>query len=228
MSTLQEILAGDYGGLYGEVVTADVYKMRDLAFTPTLVFDVGANIGIFSRYARMLWPRARIVAVEPNPDNCQMFRRFTPSSSGIHLIEAAIGRGQIYHGLTARNGSGETYLSAGLGYPADQMELALGPTLERSSVQAINLFELIAYCEPEDKTVLKMDCEGAENLVWSHGPSFDFLTSMDYIAMELHDYALTHEERRKVLDETEAGLRILSLTHETRREGVHMWAVKRP
>lgn len=226
--TLEQYMEGDYQGLYGEVVTEDTYKLRQLPWQPDLIFDVGANIGIFSRYARTLFPKALIIAVEPDPKNCEAFRRYT-ADENIILVERALGVGQIFHGLTARNGSGETYLSIGLGYPMELMRQSiLGPAMERSTVVPINLFELVVpYWQPDMKTVIKIDCEGAENTIWHHDPSMSVLASVDYIAMEVHDYALTQEEKITVVNETNKALASLERTHRVTRDGVHMWAIKR-
>src|SRR5208282_1225154 len=35
------------------------------------VIDIGANIGLFTLRSKQLWPEARVVALEPHPDNFQ-------------------------------------------------------------------------------------------------------------------------------------------------------------
>lgn len=231
--TIEEALAGAYGGLYGEVVGADTYKLRSVPFTPSIVFDVGGNIGIFARYARRLFPGARIISMEPDPDNCEMFRRFTNDKNMI-LLERALGNGnRLFHGLTAVNGSGETYLSAGLGYPEDQMhKLAHNREgMVESFIPTITLAGFLDYyfkAELGMKTILKVDCEGAENSIWLDPESMEALRKVDYIAMELHDYALTgglaHDT---VVAVTQAALLSLDRTHVCARDGVHFWATKR-
>jgi hypothetical protein len=103
---LEDTLGGGWPGLYGEVVTEDCYRLRQLDFVPDIVFDIGANVGTFTRHARSLWPRAVIVAVEPDKANCAHFRKFTPMHN-IFLLEAAIGVCDIWRCTTAANGAGE-------------------------------------------------------------------------------------------------------------------------
>lgn len=223
-------LKRDYLGLYGEVVTCDTYKLKQLRFVPALVLDIGANIGIFSRFARQLWPQAKIVAVEPHEANCEYFRVMTHDPNTT-LIQKALGRGKIYHGLTSvLNGSGETYLSAGLGYPEKRMqeEFQTSGRYVPSTVPTLMLSELAeAYWRPGMKTVLKVDCEGAENVIWGHKPSMDVLRNMDYLAMEIHYYALDGALHPEVVEQTQAALKSLEATHVCFLEGVHFWATKR-
>lgn len=230
VDTLEQTLNGGYGGLYGEVVTEDTYRLKQVRFQPDIVFDIGANVGIFTRYARALFPKAKIVAVEPNPENCAHFRKFTDRNN-IWLMEYALGKGELFHGTTARNGSGETYLSAGLGYPLEDMIEAVNRRdlgLESSTVPAMTLEEIVASrWRKGEKMLLKIDCEGAENTIWGDRKSMDILRQADYLAMEVHDYALNGTEHKKVVEATFKALASLEKTHQCERDGVHFWATKK-
>ena len=232
VNRLEDTLNGGYGGLYGEVVTCDTYRLRQMEFKPDIIFDIGANVGIFSRFARSLFPNARIIAVEPDPENAAHFRKFTQDPN-THLMEYALGSGQIFHGTTAVNGAHETYLSVGgLGYPdklvREATAAAASNIMVLSNVPSLLLTEILEqYWKPGTKALLKVDCEGAENCIWQHKPSMKALSQIDYIAMELHDYALTSDDRVKVLEETNKALHALEQTHICTREGVNFWATKK-
>lgn len=231
MIPLECSLNGGYKGLYGEVVTEDCYRLKQLSFVPDYIFDIGANVGIFTRYAKGLFPNARIVAVEPHAENCAVFRQHTPEQDAL-LMEYALGYGPIFHGTTACNGSGETYLSAGLGYPEGKMVKALleGRGLEASDVPALTLYEIVSSRTVLDKKiVIKIDCEGAENTIWNDSDSMKILHRADYIAMELHNYALDGQESPKVIAATKRALRSLERTHICNYElnGVHFWATRK-
>lgn len=221
---LEETLNGGYHGLYGEVVECDIYRLRSLPFEPDIVFDIGGNVGVFTRFAAQLFPNAkRIVAVEPDPANIAVFRAYT-TDPRVTLLERALGHGLIYHGLTAVNGSGETYLSKGLGYP----RLETGPALELSTVRPISLSDIFhPYWLPGAKTLMKIDCEGAENCLWNDGSSLAILKMMDYLCMELHSFAETSEERERVIQETDRALQSLEPTHNCERDGVNFWAIRK-
>lgn len=227
---LEETLNGGYLGLYDEVVVSDTYRIKELKFVPDLIIDMGCNIGIFTRFARSLFPNAFIVSVEPNEENIEIAKHFTPEDDKILFINKAIGKGQIYHGLTAANGSGETYLSSGLGYPKDKMDAAADDRLgiEKSYVKTIMPAELISkFAKPGDKVLVKIDVEGAENSIFSDPGSMAALRKVDYLCMEIHRYALTGIEWQEVQDITKEALDSFKDTHFTELDGVHFWATKK-
>lgn len=227
---LVDALNGGYAGLYGEVVTADIYRLRSVQFQPDVIFDIGANIGIFSRFARSLFPKARIIALEPHPENCAVFREHTQDENTL-LIQNALGNGhQVYHGTTARNGSGETYLSTGLGYPVKDMieTVESGSGLERSGIdRSVRFHELIHTHRGDGPVIAKIDCEGAENTIWESPYNRAVLATIDYICMEIHPYALHGAELPKVLAAQDKAIEELKLTHHCKRDGVHLWAIKK-
>ncbi len=226
---LREFLKGPFGGLYGEVVTEDCYRLKSVKFQPAVIFDIGANVGFFSRFARTLFPKALILSLEPDPQNCNHFRDFT-TDTNIVLIEKALGKGHIFHGTTAVNGSGETYLSAGLGYPESDLNgaAASGNGLEFSGVGSVTLGELAhGVLNPGDSLLVKIDCEGAENTIWDDPASMAVLKRADYICAELHFYAMNASGSKEVRERTLQALDELSATHNGELNHVHYWAVKK-
>lgn len=225
---VEDIWDGAAGGLLGEVTVDDTYKIKDLKFTPSIIFDLGCNIGIFTRYVRSLFPDAFIVSVEPNEENIKWAKYFTPPDEKIHFINKAIGIGQIYHGLTAANGSGETYLSIMNGYPKKEMDEAVENNLgiERSEVETVMPDELFnRFVKEGDKVLVKIDCEGAENIIFSHEPSMEALRKCDYVCMEVHRYALSGGEHWELVqNKTREALDSFKYTHDLYEDGVHFFA----
>jgi FkbM family methyltransferase len=78
--------------LYGEYEPpAEVAARLSSLGRPPRILDVGGNIGLFSAYARERWPGARVVSIEPDPDNLRLLRRMQAESAGAELIEACAG-----------------------------------------------------------------------------------------------------------------------------------------
>lgn len=233
----------------GEVEDSDVYRMRDRAnivscndpnyvheyghqrhfnFEPTLIFDLGANVGTFSRYCHKLFPKARIVAVEPNEWNCDEFRKDMPDNTT--LIQAAIGTGQtVYHvNNEYANSTGHCYLSAGLGYKAEQMEACVVEGyMSAVKVDSIRFADLKKYVKPNDKIVVKMDIEGAENSIFGDPESLAFLKEADYFTAEVHFFAHTHEQVNEVTQVTESVFKSFEQTHICKRYGIFFHATKK-
>lgn len=215
---IEETLNGGYKGLYGEVVTHDCYKLKSLDFVPSLVFDIGANIGVFTRYARSLWPDAWIFAVEPHKSNIQDFIEHTHFDIRMILFQKALGKGQMWHNKGARNGSGESYVASGLGFDPKIMETA--DSTEKSDVETIMIPDLMKWWKEGAKTVMKIDCEGAENVIWEDEASMEALKKMDYVCMETHFYALSagamyDEMKEKTMEALESfkETHIVNFTH---------------
>lgn len=199
-----------FKAIFHEVCMMDCYGVRDLPFVPDVVVDIGAMVGVFTSYARYLFPGAEIVALEPNPQNWEYLERFTGHLPRVTRINKAMGLdGPMWHQPTedaiaehdARHPPGEapytggihTYTSAGFGYPDQKLE-TLG-WFERCSVEVISLDALVAEYVPEGaKAILKVDCEGGENCLYHHEPSMAALRRMCYIAIEVHYFSFDPSE----------------------------------
>jgi len=188
--TVEQTLNGGFLGLYGEVVTEDTYKLKSLKFVPDAILDLGANVGIFTRYASSLFPLAKIISVEPDSGNFIHLTKFTHPKNTV-FINKAIGIGSVYHLPNAENGAHEKYVSVGVGdYRSGQ----------ETNIETIMLDELVnRYTMPWDFVVLKCDIEGNEVVLWDHKPSLDAMRKIDYIAMETHWW---EKERRNLVLES--------------------------
>jgi len=221
---IEDIWDGAYKGLYGEVVTEDIYRLRQLKFTPDVIFDFGANVGTFSKFARELFPSALIVAVEPDKQNIEYFHKFnSPQDNNIVLHNIAIGNGEAYRCKGAINGAHESYISNGLGF-----EIVESDFLERVEVRTTLLdFIVNGWAKEGQKYVLKIDIEGNETAIFTHEPSMKALRNAEYIAMELHYHALETSQVEVVREFTLNALQTLESTHETRHEHPMFYATKK-
>jgi FkbM family methyltransferase len=65
-------------GIVREVFDHDFYELGFLRFLlpeVRVVLDIGGHIGAFGMLAKRYWPRARLIAFEPNPVSCALYRR---------------------------------------------------------------------------------------------------------------------------------------------------------
>lgn len=174
--------------LFKEICRADCYRLRKVPFVPDVIFDIGANVGVFTSYARFLFPRATIISVEPNPRNWELLLRHTGHLPDVWYAQKALGVGKIWHKtqhcLTAPwYGGMESYVSqAHLGSHA-----GMRPADE---IVSVSLDALVATgAAPADKLLVKIDIEGGEDYLPTHRPSMEALRRIDYLTMELHPFA---------------------------------------
>jgi len=84
----QIFLGGEYGLRWWWLRRHDVETIYRATERP-LILDLGANVGLASLYFRKVWPRARIVAVEPDTGNVALARRNAPNAVILHAAIAS-------------------------------------------------------------------------------------------------------------------------------------------
>ncbi len=162
LGKLLRLLASDQGRrglLHGVAMTVEhLGPLRGLS--PATVIDVGANKGQFALAALALWPAARVIALEPQPEAMRSLRALFADDPRVRLVEAAAGRreGEAALHLSARRDS-----SSLLPIGARQSEVFPGTEETGTlSVRSAPLTRLLQG-EPLDPPVLlKIDVQGAE------------------------------------------------------------------
>lgn len=224
----------NYKRLYGEVVEKDCYRVRfvkdivscndsnfvheagheGIKFVPDTVLDLGANVGIFTRYAAELWPDAKIISVEPNPDNFLYLEENKPANATI--INKAIGKGDsfFYPGV---NGAHHVYISPNAGYDLKD--------LTGARVESLMITDLKKYIK--GKVVCKIDIEGNETVLFEDEESMNMLRSFDYVAFELHYHAMKAHSVPKVRQITDEALESFRATHNVLKDHVYFYATKK-
>lgn len=222
---------------YTEIVTHDTYKLRSLDFEPDVIFDIGANVGVFTNFARELFPRALIVAIEPHPANFAALSDNSPKVNVV-LLQKALGAGQIWRYPDIRNNddsetsTGESYVSAAFGYTLPDIE---DHPLHAVSIESVMLDALHdEYVKPGQRLLIKLDCEGAEILLLGHPPSVDVMRRTDFMTAELHPYWATRQLGEWAPGQTQDDfvalashiIGLLSKTHECEWEPFMFYARK--
>jgi FkbM family methyltransferase len=213
----------EQNGLYGEVVVEDVYKIKQ--FIPDVIFDIGANVGFFMRFARETFPDAKIVAVEPDVNNFEVLKICTDPDENIVMINCAIGSGKIYRVNGAANGAMESYLSTSRAIKEEEFATA---QFVATDIQSRRLSDIVKEHVKEGQTyALKLDCEGGENSIFDHPESVECLIKADYIAMEVHNTGVNGNgsaQAKAMFDEV---AKKLEVTHHCRYDHPMFYARKR-
>lgn len=144
--------------------------------------DLGANVGAASRYFLETFPRARVIAVEPDSGNILMcHKNLAPYGDRVQIIQAAVwGRNTR---LIFEEDSTEAGVEAGVRVrePFPDEDLS-------ASVAAIDVPSLLLdRSVPQGAQIaMKIDVEGSEEEIFS-GSCLDWLDRVSCIAIELHD-----------------------------------------
>jgi FkbM family methyltransferase len=131
----REIVIDDFYGIFG-------YSRRE---KPSLIVDIGANIGIFSRLCTLLFPDADICAYEPNPGAVYWLRK---NAGDTHI--------RIFPYAVAKEGGDVTMFT--------RCDSLCGARIEPCGDLKVQSIAAREVAKGEDIDLLKMDCEGSE---WS-------------------------------------------------------------
>jgi len=184
---IQKIFAGEY-----EV---------PFASESPVIFDVGANIGAFARWANARWANSQIVCFEPVKSNFEILKQNTADMKNVQLFNVAVsandGKQKIFYG---KNNIGEASL-----YRGNQQ------TYNGEEVDVITASELPA-CH-----IMKIDTEGSEIEIlqsYKHNP-----------AVYLIEYH-SEKNRRKIDDLLKDNYILLSSNSDKPNYGIVKYALK--
>jgi FkbM family methyltransferase len=164
---------GDLFILY-EILASEAYAVHHDFLKPEEAFtilDCGANVGITALYFARKYKNARIICIEPDPENFETLKLNVANQKRIEPIFGAIVKTSgTVHLTRNRPAYGNTLIDQS----SDE------PTV---AVQGLTIADI---CEQKELTridLLKVDIEGAEEELFKDA---DFLPMVNLVAIELH------------------------------------------
>lgn len=136
-----------------------------------IVVDAGANIGASALEFDRLFPRAQIVSIEPDPNNCAILRKNLGHRPNHVILEAAIGSEAGFVSLSGND----------LGW-AVQTERA------DRGVPIVTVDDAFAASGGDDPLLVKIDIEGFEQDLFAR--NLDWIKKPYAIYVEPHDWML--------------------------------------
>ena len=134
--------------IFEEIFLDQVYPLERVPFTPEVVIDGGACTGCFTLLAHARYPTARLIAIEPEPNNFARLER--------HLRDNGIAA--QCHAAALANAPGKVRFT-GSGFGGHVMPP--GSTASGIEVQVVSLNELVQAAAPA-RLLIKLDVEGME------------------------------------------------------------------
>ena len=165
--------------------TSDVFCLQNIFLdqeyvtpfdvNPKLIIDGGANIGMSTLFFSQKYPRARIVAVEPEISNFEILKKNCEGTPNVTLINAALW--PTDQALAIRDSGAEKWAFS---VAQRNNSTATG------SISAVTIPGLLRQLGLEYIDILKLDIEGAERELFAEGAE-SWLGSVGQIIIELHD-----------------------------------------
>lgn len=141
---------------------------------PEFILDCGANVGYAAAYFLTRFPRAELIAVEPDPGNFKVLsRNLAPYGRRARAIHGAVW-------------SHATRLSMAAPNYRDGEEWARQVCEGGDEVAAYSVADLLRVAGWDHADLLKMDIEGAEAVVFGSGTE-TWINRVGTMVVELHD-----------------------------------------
>jgi FkbM family methyltransferase len=159
--------------VYSEILRRGLYDF-DLPFSPQIIVDAGANIGMASIYFANKYPKAKIIAIEAEASNFAVLARNVQPYSRITPVHAALWNrdGEICIGQP----DSTTGAFGNWGFITQESQ--------GTKVRAITMRTLMKETQIDSVDLLKMDIEGAEKEVFE---ACDWIGNVRCLMIELHD-----------------------------------------
>jgi len=166
------------GDAFRSVFVAQAYACIDTTEDVRLIIDCGANVGYASAYLLTRHPQAEVLAVEPDASNYAALQlNMAPYGDRIKAVRAAV---WSHPGTLAIE---ESSYRDGREWSKQVREARPG---EPDGLPAVTVAGLLAESGHERISILKVDIEGAEAVVFAEGYEA-WLPQVDNLLIELHD-----------------------------------------
>jgi FkbM family methyltransferase len=171
-------LTSDYAA-YRQIFREREYANVDGAEHVEFILDCGANVGLASIYFLNRFPQARVLAVEPDPENVAMCRRnLAPYGARATILQAGVWSHRTrLTVLSPQFGAGEKW--------GVQVRPFRSGDPEASTVDAYDIPALLAYAGMPRVDLLKIDIERSELEVFSSAHD-QWLPCVRNLVIELH------------------------------------------
>jgi len=163
--------------VFREHYEPELFALEKFVQKGAVAVDVGANYGIYTLVlARLVGPEGKVYSFEPAHEAAQVLRRNVKRNNfhWVHVIQAA-----------CAESSGKAWLSHHPDPSRNAIVMARGGRDKGESVEVVRLDDLV-----EEAAFLKMDVEGAEELVLRGGMNL-LEKSRPVVMLELNEGAVT-------------------------------------
>ena len=151
-----------------------IYQDSIAAGMVPVIIDAGANLGAATVWFARQFPEARIVAIEPDPDNARVVRESIRQLSNAVLVEGAVGAETGFVHLTNTEAESNSIRTIRGGTDA--------------GVKVYTVPDLLAMVEHGKLFMVKVDIEGFESDLFSGNTAW--VEDADVIFVEPHDWML--------------------------------------
>jgi FkbM family methyltransferase len=197
--------------IFNEVVRLNEYDLIPMTGEYDVIYDIGANVGMFTMQAAVLNPDVRaIFSVEPDAANYAYLELLKKHIPNLTTINAALGRGSQFFDDSVPPGN-RIYRCSQIGYPDNWRD---SHALYKEARVDSMMFDEIYERGGGSNAFVKIDTEGAELSLVDHEPSRLALARAKRVVLELHYFAATSATKQLVIESLDGWVNGFSDTHE--------------
>jgi FkbM family methyltransferase len=161
--------------VFQEVFSKRNYNAK-IPFTPKIIVDCGANIGLASLYFMQRFPGVKVIAIEPEENNYNQLIKNLTQYKNAFPIQGGIWNRSAYLEV------GDIYNMGSWGFSCQEIA-----EYKPGAVRAYSIDEVMSSNNIEEIDILKLDIEGAELELFTDNYD-NWLPKTKCIIIELHDW----------------------------------------
>ena len=139
-----------------------------------LIIDCGSNIGLSARYFAEFFPKAKIIAIEPEINNFNLMKRNCEKFKNVIFLNAAIGSEKGFVSIVNSSGDNRAFRTIISNNP--------------NSIEVISINDIFEQNSIDIPFIIKIDIEGFENNLFEKNTNWVKKTPL--IIIEPHDWML--------------------------------------
>ncbi len=168
--------------VFGQIFVGREYRCLDDVTDAGLIVDCGANVGYSAAYFLSRFPRAEIIAVEPDPAN---FAALSANLAPYGSRQKALCTGVWSH--TTDLVISEVPFRDGREWSQTVRPARAG---ESGAMKAVDIGSILASSGHDRIAILKVDIEGAESEVFASTSNYqEWIGKVDNLVIEIHSEA---------------------------------------
>lgn len=156
-----------------QVFLYNEYKIN-YPLTPKVVIDGGANVGLYALKIKNEFPDAKVICVEPDPENFEALTKNLSVYNNVYFENA---------GLWNKSTTLKVYDK----HNAGKWAMVVEENEKEGTVKAISISSLMEKYKLDSVDVLKLDIETSEKQVFLNNYD-DWLPKVKMLIVELHDW----------------------------------------
>jgi FkbM family methyltransferase len=190
----------NFEGLFNDIFRHRSYFHNEFLSIPprSTVIDIGANVGVFSVFAALECPTARVLSFEPSSENFKHLKRNIRQNRLLRITpyHLAVGGRSGVRTLHLHNSDAMHTLLPDYLKDVAHLQSQIGSRKEK--VKVISLAEIFKKHKIEKCDFLKVDCEGGEYEIFEKAPKSVF-SKIHRLSLEYHNSGNLKGERLRDL-----------------------------